>query len=106
MLKDFPDNLKRSITYDNGSENFEHIALNIDLGTSSFFCEPYHSWEKGTVENTNSLIRRFLPKKSNFDNISNDRIQQIETWLNNRPRKCLDFNTPAESLYLSVALTG
>ena len=60
MLNNLPAKLKRSITYDNGSENFDHTALNIKLGTSSFFCEPYHSWEKGTVENTNSLIRRFL----------------------------------------------
>ena len=106
MLGDLPNTVKRSITYDNGSENTEHSKLNLLLGISSFFCQPYHSWEKGTVENTNGLIRRFLPKNTNFDTITDDEIQKVESWLNNRPRKCLDFFTPQESFDLGVALTG
>lgn len=105
MLGSLPEQAKRSITYDNGSENTDHAKLNLLLGTSSFFCEPYHSWEKGTVENTNGLIRRFLPKNSNFDTMTDDEIQKVESWLNNRPRKCLDFFTPQESFDLGVALT-
>lgn len=104
MLSSFDKNARRSITYDNGSENTDHSKLNLILNTSSFFCQPYHSWEKGTVENTNGLIRRFLPKNSNFDNISPDFIQKVESWLNSRPRKCLDFFTPQESFDSSVAL--
>lgn len=106
MLGPLPDHAKRSITYDNGSENTDHSKLNLLLGTSSFFCEPYHSWEKGTVENTNGLIRRFLPKDTNFDTMSDEAIQKVESWLNDRPRKCLDFFTPQESFDLGVALTG
>lgn len=88
----------RSFTYDNGSENTEHELTNLMLGTDSYFCDPYHSWEKGTVENTIGLIRRFLPKKTNFATISNKELRKIERWLNNRPKKCLNFNTPAEAL--------
>jgi IS30 family transposase len=97
LLRQFPKQLRQSITYDNGLENVEHTVLNEQLGTSSFFYQPYHAWEKATVENTNGLIRRMLPKKTNFDIISDSNIQQVESWLNDRPRKCLEFNTPAES---------
>ena len=105
MLMSFDKSLRRSITYDNGSENTDHSKLNLILNTSSFFCQPYHSWEKGTVENTNGLIRRFLPKNTNFDTINPDLIQKVESWLNSRPRKCLDFFTPQESFFSDVALT-
>ncbi len=105
LLHELPKHLKRSITYDNGLENVEHDLLNEQIGTSSYFCQAYHAWEKGTIENTNGLIRRFLPKKTNFDIIPDSRIQQVESWLNNRPRKCLDFYTPAESFNSAVAIT-
>jgi IS30 family transposase len=105
-LSDFPIGLKRSITYDNGLENVLHSSVNDRLGSSSYFCQPFHSWEKGTIENTNGLIRRFLPKKTNFDTIATTNIKQVERWLNNRPRKCLDFKTPQESFESGVALTG
>lgn len=104
MLKGYPKHLRQSVTYDNGSENMEHVELNHEIGTRSYFCEPYHSWEKGTVENTNGLIRRFLPKKTDFAKISDERIAEIEKWLNNRPRKCLGFKTPAEVFDGFVAL--
>jgi len=90
--------LRKSITYDNGFENLLHRELNERFHLQSFFCEPYHSWEKGTVENTNGLVRRFLPKKTNFDTVSLATIQRIESWLNDRPRKCLNFQTSAEAL--------
>jgi IS30 family transposase len=99
-----PKNFVKSITYDNGSENAYHFNINNLLGTKSFFCQPYQAWQKGAVENTNGLIRRFLPKSSNFDTISNEQISDIETWLNNRPRKCLNFATPQELFNSSVAL--
>lgn len=97
VLKPLPLHLRRSITYDNGSENTEHHTLNTQLDMLSYFCEPYYSWEKGTVENTNGLIRRFFPKKTNFDTISDQEVLKVESWLNHRPRKCLKFYTPAES---------
>lgn len=102
-----PEGLRRSVTYDNGSENAGHVLVNKALGTESYFCAPYHSWEKGTVENTIGLVRRFLPKKTNLDTVSDDRIVEIERWINTRPRKCLGYKTPLEVYNeLSVALAG
>ena len=101
-----PKIMRRSFTYDNGSENVEHILVNKTLDSKSYFCRPYRSWEKGTVENTIGLIRRFLPKKTNFASVSKNDIKRIENWLNNRPRKCLDYATPAEVFYARVALAG
>jgi len=99
-----PQHMRKSITYDNGAENVEHMLTNKVLGTQSYFCEPYHSWEKGAVENGLSLIRRFLPKKTNFDTITKEEVKQIEKLLNNRPRKCLSFKTPNEVFNQAVAL--
>jgi IS30 family transposase len=95
-LNRYPTQLRLSITYDNGPENAEHMRTNKILGTCSYFCEPFHSYERGTVENTIGLVRRFLPKKTNLAKISQDHLVKIEYWLNNRPRKCLGFKTPAE----------
>ena len=95
-LSGYPATLKQSITYDNGSENTCHEELNKALGTKSFFCAPYHSWEKGSVEQVNGLIRRFLPKGSNFDDLAHGEINRIEKLLNHRPRKCLAYRTPYE----------
>lgn len=96
LLQTIPAHLRRSITYDNGAENYEHFLLNEYLGMRSFFCAPYHSWEKGTVENTNGLIRRFIPKQISLDPLTPGSIVQIENWLNDRPRKVLNFKTPRE----------
>lgn len=106
-LSRIPTDMRKTITYDNGSENTDHEETNRILGTQSYFCEPYHSWEKGTVENTIGLVRRFLPKKTDFAIVSSKDIRKIEYWLNNRPRKCLNFKTPAEAMKAErVALTG
>ena len=103
-LKPYPAGLRRTITYDNGSENVEHQKTNKELGTASYFCNPYHSWEKGSVENAAGLLRRFLPKKTDFAKITEEQIERIEHLLNNRPKKCLGFKTPLEALSRSVAL--
>lgn len=106
-LTPLPEFFRLSITYDNGFENTGHREINRDLGTQSFFCHPYHSWEKGSVENTNGLIRRFIPKKTNLERIPNTDLQRIENLLNNRPRKCLNYRTPKEVFKSSGgALTG
>ena len=65
-LSRYPEYMRKTITYDNGSENVQHTLVNRVLGTKSYFCEPYHSWEKGSVENTVGLVRRILPKKTDF----------------------------------------
>jgi IS30 family transposase len=95
-LSHYPQEVRLSITYDNGPENHEHMRTNRVLGTRSYFCEPFHSYEKGTVENTIGLVRRFFPKKTDFATISKNQIKKVEYWLNHRPRKCLGFKTPAD----------
>jgi len=104
LLAPLPAALRRSITYDNGAENYEHLTLNEDFGMSSYFCEPYHSWEKGTVENTNGLIRRFIPKHVPISSLSLPFIVQLQHWLNHRPRKILNYNTPQRAFQALVAL--
>lgn len=86
----------KSITYDNGLEFAKHEEINKMFKMKSYFCKPYHSWEKGTVENINGLIRRFFPKGTNFDKIKNEQIKYVEDWINNRPMKVLGFKTPNE----------
>lgn len=99
-----PMPLRRSITYDNGVENFLHDHLNRIFGLRSYFCDPFHAWQKGTVENTNGLLRRFLPTQTNFDILPLTELKKLEDWLNDRPRKCLRFQTPAEAYRAAVAL--
>jgi len=105
-LKLLPKELLKSITYDNGHENVLHMDVNKKLGTKSYFCAPYHSWEKGLIENMNGLVRRYLPKGTDFSNISKRQIQHIENEINTRPRKCLGFKTPLEVLKRRVALAS
>lgn len=103
-LGPLPKNLRRTITYDNGSENTEHEQVNEALGTKSYFCHPYASWEKGGIENTNGLLRRFFPKKTDFATVSIEEVKAAEYLLNNRPRKCLHYKTPTEVLIKIGAL--
>lgn len=105
-LKPLPKSLRRSLTYDNGTEHADHDIINKALGTRSYFCHPYSSWERGSNENMNGLIRRFLPKKTDLSKVSPALIKQIEFLLNNRPRKCLNFKTPSEVFRKSGALNG
>jgi IS30 family transposase len=95
-LNQHPQALVKSITYDNGTENTLHQEINDKLDTKSFFCFPYHSWEKGSVEQVNGLIRRFFPKGTDFNEVSNAEINKVEKLINNRPRKCLNYRTPYE----------
>lgn len=92
----------KTITYDNGKENVNHQHINASLGTQSFFCNPYHSWEKGSVEHIVGLVRRYLPKKTDFAKVSHLQIAYIEHQLNSRPRKCLNFRTPYEVFSLNL----
>jgi IS30 family transposase len=96
-LARYPVHMRMTITYDNGSENTCHTWVNRALGTESYFCEPYHSWEKATVENSIGLIRRYFPKGTNFCNVTKKQVIWVEKQLNNRPRKCLNYQTPAEA---------
>lgn len=85
-----------SITADNGPENAEHERIASALKTLFFFCHPYHSWEKGTVENRNGVIRRYLPRSTDLSQWSQVELDEIADDINNTPMKCLDFQTPNE----------
>ena len=98
MLKDLPPNMRKSITFDNGPENALHYEVAKQLNLKTYFCNPYSSWEKGSIENTNGLIRRYFPKKTNFTLISTHQTIKVQEALNNRPRKSLRFLTPYEFL--------
>ena len=96
-----------SITYDNGCEFSQHENINKLLNTKSYFARPYCSNDKGSVENINGLIRRFFPKGTNFDNISEEAIAYVEDWINNRPMKILGYKTPNQVFQLySVAIAS
>jgi len=91
-----PRCLRKTLTVDNGSENARHKAIRESLGTDVYFAHAYHFWERGTNENTNGLIRWYLPKGTDFATIPETIIQEIEYRLNTRPRKRLDWQTPLE----------
>ena len=88
-----------TITSDNGSEFAGHKTIALSLGADFFFADPYSSWQRGTNENTNGLVRQYFPKKSDFSLLSDDDIQLATDRLNNRPRKCLGFRTPNEVFF-------
>ena len=103
-LSYLPKKVKQTITLDNGPENRDWRELEKQTKMKSFFAHAYHSWERGTNENTNGLIRDYFPKKTDFTTISNDELAFVESELNNRPRKRLGWKTPLE--IFSVALQG
>lgn len=105
-LKEIPISFRKTLTVDNGHENFGYANITHALDTKCFFAHPYSSWERGTNENTNGLIRWYFPKRTDFATISEEAIQAVETALNNRPRKRLGWKTPLEAFNESVALTG
>ena len=86
----------KTITFDNGLEFARHSEIAKALNVDIYFAKPYHSWQRGTNENTNGLIRQFLPKSRSFDNVTDEEIKEIEYNLNNRPRKILGYLTPLE----------
>ena len=97
VLSNLPSQARQSITYDNGIENRYHELINANFNMSSYFCAPYHSWEKGSVENMNGLIRRVYPKKTDWSKKTQEDLDRLESLLNNRPRKCLGYLTPLEA---------
>ena len=91
LLLPYKNSLK---TTDNGPEFAAHKDITKYLGVPVYFADPYCSWQKGTVENTNKLIRQYIPKKDSFDNYTDKRIMSIQKKLNERPREKLNFDTP------------
>ena len=102
ILNTMPKFITKSMTYDNGMEMSNHQWLTNNTGMSIFFAHPYSSWERGTNENTNGLIRRFLPKRTDFNNVTQEQLKAIENNLNNRPKKVLGYKTPNEQMTIEI----
>jgi IS30 family transposase len=94
--------LTHTITSDNGTEFTYHKQIASALDTGFYFCDPYSSWQRGLNEHTNGLIRQYIPKKSEFNNISQEEIVMIQNKLNHRPRKSLGFKTPYQVFMTAV----
>ena len=102
-LGKIPGHLRKTLTRDRGSENMGYKELERTLGIQVFFAHAYHSWERGSNENVNGLIRRFFPKKTDFRMVTDTEIRLVERLLNTRPRKRLGWRTPYQVFY---ELTG
>lgn len=92
--KHLPEHKRKTLTVDNGREFAEHKMIEFETGTTVYFAHPYHSWERWTNENTNWLIRQYLPKKTDFSHITQEDLNTIEKEINSRPRKRLNYSTP------------
>lgn len=90
LLTPVPVRLRRTITFDNGTEFAYHYRLHEPLGIKTFFCDPHAPWQKGGVENAIGRLRRDLPRKTNLDSLSDEDLLQIARRYNHVPRKCLD----------------
>jgi len=97
-MMSLPDELKKSMTFDNGGEFTNHQELVDSMGMKTYFCDPYASWQKGSVENTNGRLRRDFPRKLNLNAVSKEEIEQINIMHNLTPREKLGYKTPFESL--------
>ena len=93
----------KTITTDNGPEFVAHKLITRYLGAVVYFADPYASWQKGAIENTNKLIRQYIPKHTNFDEVTDKKIASIQKKINSRPRKKLKFETPKAEFFKRIA---
>ena len=102
-LQYFPEKARRTLTLDNGSENAQHEAITKAMGMQCYFASPYASWQRGSNEQVNGMVRRYFPKGTDFSKITDEQVTWVESRINNRPRKCLGYKTPAEVAAVALA---
>lgn len=105
-FKALPSKLKQSLTWDRGMELAKHVEFTKHTHVPVYFCDPQSPWQRGTNENTNSLIRQYFPKKTCLAQHSQNKLDEVASQLNSRPRKTLGFKTPKQVIEKSVALTS
>lgn len=102
-LKKLPQQIRLSLTHDNGLEMSQHKLFSKKTKMIVYFAHPYSSWERGTNENTNGLIRDFFPKNTDFNEISRYKLKKVQDLLNERPRKVLNWKTPKEAMEIALS---
>jgi len=105
QVRQLPAALRRSLTWDRGLEMAEHKSFTMATDVQVYFCDPQSPWQRGSNENTNGLLRQYLPKKADLSRFSQSELDEIALRLNTRPRQTLGFRTPADTLQASVAST-
>ena len=105
-IKTLPNSLIKTITWDQGSELARHLEFTVATGVQVFFCDPHSPWQRGSNENTNGLLRQYMPKSTDLSKYSRADLKRIQDSLNDRPRKTLGFLKPVEKLSELVALTA
>lgn len=106
QAKKLPSELYKSLTWDRGSEMTDHQRFSLATNVDVYFCDPQSPWQRGSNENTNRLLRQYFPKGTDLSIHSQSKLNAVARQLNERPRKTLDFETPAERFNACVALTG
>jgi len=101
-----PQELYKSLTWDRGSEMADHKRFTLATDVQVYFCDPRSPWQRGSNENTNGLLRQYLPKGIDISSYSQAKLNAMARQLNERPRKTLGYRTPAEMFSQTVALTG
>jgi IS30 family transposase len=106
QVQKLPAQLRKSLTWDRGMELADHKTFTLATDTQVYFCDPRSPWQRGTNENTNRLLRQYFPKGSDLSVYSQSDLNKVARKLNQRPRKTLGYETPADKLQASVASTG